>query len=275
MNKLECKIVQDLLPTYIEKLTSPETNEFIEQHLKECKECQNTLEVMKKGTEIKELKAKEQINYLKKYKRKMLLSKIIIGIVIISICIFLGIKIYQWQFLSQIFDHNINYEIGNNYKLIERNGSDGATKEVVCKENIGYAKLVDGTIIWEDNNHKFFILSNDKKYFEVDKNSLPSGVTDNFITIQTQNLFNEIENKNELIQKILLNHIDIHEEEYRDRQCYTILYEGEKIWIDKETNFIIRDDYQGKSIDYTIEINTVTDEDVQFPDLQGYEEIIR
>ena len=31
--KKECKVVQDLLPNYIEGLTTKETNEFIEEHL--------------------------------------------------------------------------------------------------------------------------------------------------------------------------------------------------------------------------------------------------
>ena len=35
----ECKIVQDLLPNYIEKLTNEETNKFIEEHLKNCEDC--------------------------------------------------------------------------------------------------------------------------------------------------------------------------------------------------------------------------------------------
>ena len=34
--KKDCKIVQDLLPNYIEKLTNEETNNYIEDHLKEC-----------------------------------------------------------------------------------------------------------------------------------------------------------------------------------------------------------------------------------------------
>ena len=37
-----CKIVQDLLPNYIEKLTTEETNQFIEEHLKECDECKKS-----------------------------------------------------------------------------------------------------------------------------------------------------------------------------------------------------------------------------------------
>ena len=38
--KKDCKIVQDLLPNYIENLTNEETNKFIDEHLKECNECQ-------------------------------------------------------------------------------------------------------------------------------------------------------------------------------------------------------------------------------------------
>ena len=48
MNKKECKIIQDLLPNYIESLTTKETNEFIDNHLVECKECKKTLDAMKK-----------------------------------------------------------------------------------------------------------------------------------------------------------------------------------------------------------------------------------
>ena len=38
MNK-ECAIVQDLLPLYEEELLQVETKQFIEEHLKNCKEC--------------------------------------------------------------------------------------------------------------------------------------------------------------------------------------------------------------------------------------------
>lgn len=38
MNK-DCAILQDLLPLYEEKLLHPDTEDFIEEHLKSCKEC--------------------------------------------------------------------------------------------------------------------------------------------------------------------------------------------------------------------------------------------
>ena len=34
--KKDCKIVQDLLPNYIENLTNEETNEFINKNIKSC-----------------------------------------------------------------------------------------------------------------------------------------------------------------------------------------------------------------------------------------------
>ena len=47
-----CRIVQDLLPNYIEKLTSEETNTFIEEHLTECEDCKKIYETMKKDYKI-------------------------------------------------------------------------------------------------------------------------------------------------------------------------------------------------------------------------------
>ena len=53
MNEKECKLVQDLLPNYIEKLTSEESNKIIEEHLKECPECRKILENMQNDIGLK------------------------------------------------------------------------------------------------------------------------------------------------------------------------------------------------------------------------------
>ena len=36
---MKCEVVRDLLPLYIDKLTSEDSNKEIEKHLKSCKEC--------------------------------------------------------------------------------------------------------------------------------------------------------------------------------------------------------------------------------------------
>lgn len=102
MTNQNCKIVQDLLPSYIDKLTSSETNNYIEQHLRECKECQKCLLVMKKGLETEHLKDVKQIDYLKKYKNKMRLLKLISALVVVCLVLFTGIKVYKWQVLLKI-----------------------------------------------------------------------------------------------------------------------------------------------------------------------------
>ena len=70
-----CKIVQDLLPNYIDKLTNDETNSFIEEHLKECQGCQKILENMKRGLDLDSKKLDENelkyVKYNKKYNKKL------------------------------------------------------------------------------------------------------------------------------------------------------------------------------------------------------------
>ena len=53
MKEKECKIVQDLLPNYIEKLTNEETNQFIEEHIEQCEECKEKLKKMEEKINVK------------------------------------------------------------------------------------------------------------------------------------------------------------------------------------------------------------------------------
>ena len=39
MSKIPCEMIQDLLPSYIDELTSDITNREIEAHMKECERC--------------------------------------------------------------------------------------------------------------------------------------------------------------------------------------------------------------------------------------------
>ena len=68
----ECKIVQDLLPNYIDKLTSEESNQYIDEHINSCCECKKVLKDMEE--EIKSNSKendKRKIDYMKKVKNKL------------------------------------------------------------------------------------------------------------------------------------------------------------------------------------------------------------
>jgi len=44
MSDISCSLIKDLMPLYIEGLTSTDTNEYIKKHLSECNECKSFLE---------------------------------------------------------------------------------------------------------------------------------------------------------------------------------------------------------------------------------------
>ena len=88
----DCKIVQDLLPTYIESLTDEVTNEFIEEHIARCPECAQVLKDMNGDLQLEKINQDYEINYLKKLKMRWVNSIWIIG-VIISVIAF-GVVMY-------------------------------------------------------------------------------------------------------------------------------------------------------------------------------------
>lgn len=72
--ELSCAIVEDLLPTYVERLTSEETNMAVEAHLASCPACAAKRAAMgAKETEAVAKDAEEtarEVDYLKKVRRR-------------------------------------------------------------------------------------------------------------------------------------------------------------------------------------------------------------
>lgn len=72
MSKLDCEVVRDLLPNYIEGLTGEETRAQIDEHLSECPACAESLRSMKEplpASDAAEDMAAE-LSFLKKNKRR-------------------------------------------------------------------------------------------------------------------------------------------------------------------------------------------------------------
>ena len=69
MDKLPCEVVRDLLPSYVDGLTSGTTNQLVAGHLEGCAPCRAALDAMRApGTEPAEGNERE-IDYLKKNRR--------------------------------------------------------------------------------------------------------------------------------------------------------------------------------------------------------------
>ena len=84
MNKKECDIIRDLLPSYVDNICSEASKEWIEAHLAECEACRDMAETMK----TTEFSAKQldlaQVDATKKVKKKQIGT----SLVILGLCMF-------------------------------------------------------------------------------------------------------------------------------------------------------------------------------------------
>lgn len=125
MNKINCNIIKDLLPLYIDNLTSNESNEIIEEHLNSCNECQIVYEQMNAPIEAEQEQNREnEIDYLKKVKTKTIKNYVfvfsIIAIVAILTFVFLiGIRVKSdnVNIVANVYDEN-----EGSFKIVLSNG---------------------------------------------------------------------------------------------------------------------------------------------------------
>ena len=81
-NNRDCKIVQDLLPNYIENLTDSVTNEYIEEHIATCEQCAKMLKNMNGEIKLEQINQDKEIKYLKTVRKRVKRT-----IAIVSLCI--------------------------------------------------------------------------------------------------------------------------------------------------------------------------------------------
>lgn len=69
-DNLSCALVRDLLPSYLEGLTSAETDEALHAHLETCSACAAALAAMRSESETESAEQPREVDYLKQVKRK-------------------------------------------------------------------------------------------------------------------------------------------------------------------------------------------------------------
>jgi len=118
-NDLTCEVVQDLLPSYVDGLTSDASNQAVEQHMKICENCRNLYKEMREpmngedGTErdskqTDDSKKPSEIDYLKKIRKKnqmrilaaVLIVVIAVGVGLWSKVYVIGEKVEQAEFVQ-------------------------------------------------------------------------------------------------------------------------------------------------------------------------------
>lgn len=162
--KMKCEVIRDLFPSYIDGLTSEESNELIEEHLKECRECREYLDDMKEDIvqENQPVKNKEAVKPFRKLRQKTR-RKILLtagGAVLACGLIFGGGLLYygrSWTANSEDVKMTIDAQGGiatlrfapekKNCKLYAEAGEDN-TITIVESKQIPFAKTYNPNAYW-------------------------------------------------------------------------------------------------------------------------------
>ncbi|PKM50454.1 MAG: hypothetical protein CVV02_10965 [Firmicutes bacterium HGW-Firmicutes-7] len=94
--ELTCSIVQDLLPNYIEKLTSDDTNIAIEEHLDTCEDCKEAYEQMVDDIDNIEKIPVIELKFLKKVKRTRLLAAVLCVVLTLVLSCLIYVSEYKF-----------------------------------------------------------------------------------------------------------------------------------------------------------------------------------
>ncbi len=81
---IDCNIIRDLFPSYVDKLTSDESNAAIEEHINGCPECKEILADMQAAANHVKTQNME-IDFLKKNKRKAQKNIVVTATILIAL----------------------------------------------------------------------------------------------------------------------------------------------------------------------------------------------
>lgn len=69
--EVKCSIIQDLLPSYVDGICSEDTGELVQAHIGGCENCKGKLEQMRSVGLVSDKMQKQEVDYLKKFKKNM------------------------------------------------------------------------------------------------------------------------------------------------------------------------------------------------------------
>ena len=119
---LECNIVRNILPNYIDKLTDKDINKYIKKHLSTCAECRQIYEDMSGELDIEKQHRERNKRQIRRFNNKILRLVAIICSIIIIITI--GIVIYE-NYMAKEKEQGYTFITGNYVKEDKKNSKDG------------------------------------------------------------------------------------------------------------------------------------------------------
>jgi hypothetical protein len=295
----ECKIICDLLPSYIDELTTEDTNQYIQQHLGNCRDCKQVLEEMKKDFKTNIIKKDtREVKYIKKYNMKMKILKfILLGILLI----FLFSYIRKVIILVGLNNKSNEYTNSSNFYMKTINFTSAAeimtTLENYKKDGKYIRKIKSLSESSKVSTTEYYNGENLNVYNEIELEKKDG----EYVLRKTASLNSD---KHVIYEPIIPNVIDIRHpirfiempifstissEKCNGKDCYRIvLYsfgdnDGTIYYIEKETGLLLRSigvssmyakvdgEKYDMITDYQYEFNVVTEEDFIEPDIMEYD----
>lgn len=285
MKNKECKIVQDILPNYIDELTSQETNEFIENHLKECTECTEMLNNMKKEINSEDTKKqKKVINFIKKYNKKITILKFILLTILVIFILVLGRratimlqmsnKARESKKVDDYFCSYYLYDSGSVTTIYSYVKENEFLRELIYSNN--YESNYKITEYCNGSSSNYYIENSDSEKIAM-LNSEKEGILP--IKIEDYCFLEKDSSIKTFLRNVFMSSVKT--VKCNDKECYyfsnivsSSLGMGE-IYVDKETGLIVRAIINGTGVqstisDFTYNFNTVNDESLKEPDISEY-----
>ena len=290
--KQDCKIVQDLLPNYIDKLTSEETNTYIEEHVKTCKDCKKVLDNMQKDIQLQEKKLeKKKVEYIKKYNRRLKALKIsLLSIICILIVLFVVFPGRNMVIIASLKDkvEVFNQKSNNMYTKISHYSSTTSPLTFECYYKDDIVKVITTTSGLGATTTTEYRYPDQSRIFT----DAPYGKTltildspeDGYVSpILTDLYYNSITDLSSMSVKSKISTIKLD-----GKECYMIsnIFENEESklrwYVDKDTGLLLKavqrglveeqyqSTYQTTVIEYEYSFGIVTDEDMQEPNETEY-----
>jgi len=304
-----CKVIEDLLPNYAEKLTSEETNQYIENHMAECKDCSEKLKIIQKEIEVdKRVDLKKESNYLKKYNKKL---RIFEAIILIAIAVFI-VTVGRKMLIIQCMQNKIAQydEIDNFYRKCNYyQGDIMGTTEIYKKEDKFKSRLSDlwfcdentrldvREVYGNDKNENWYIIDN---YNNKDKSRKTAMLNQKGSKKTMKGILgmHNFETNNFWELFIMAITSNISSESCNGKECYRISYTvftgcpatpilwqqehyRQIYYLERETGLPVRSidnrdirinhGEKEEILDYEYEFGNVTEEDMKEPDIGEYE----
>lgn len=125
-NDLTCAVARDLMPSYVDGLTSAESNEALERHVEGCADCRARLDAMRRSEEnAAPAEADKVVDYMSAMYRKTLRrTAAIVAAVVAIIAVVLVLRLYVFGIPAPLYQMDYGASEAEDFVEIHASSSD-------------------------------------------------------------------------------------------------------------------------------------------------------